>query len=536
VNNHQHSDKKEDGNSFKNPAVEDLSARSAGLQTERGSDAAMSLLSAQEFKLATPYNSRTEENISSGGMIKAGGIASESSNSLLSVKAQNTSIDRKAMPPYLDRGTLDVHTRAIAGGHGMRDRDQTRQMLSKSKDCDDISNLSCENGSATSSYSLLSDESITYPTLPTSHPLMRIKDRTLSFILLKFQDWTNDQYGNEEYSVPEPVAQNNTARPPRRSGSNREIMRGNDDTNNMTSQGPQVARAERKPKDSQYSFACPFWAKDNRRHSICVKYVLTRIRDVKQHLLRRHQMPIYCPVCYDTFTDEVTRDAHIRNRACGHVPGEEPEGITSTQRYLLSKKVPSNIPEHEQWYRVFEILFPNHRPWPASPYIQCGLQQNVQAYHDFLSTQGLGILRGFIRNQGLELVSPANGDSELLAFQDQILREGLQAVLDQYLSRGGPSTPARATPAMTSLPTAPNTSTFSEISNDAAMSWASPVFDQPGTAQLMTDQGFHMNLDPAYSLQNLAPGPSSASDIQQHQYAQWDAGQDGDQMDDFLRY
>jgi hypothetical protein len=287
-------------------------------------------------------------------------------------------------------------------------------------------------------------------------------------------------------------------------------IQGNDEYN-TTTQGSQIAKTETKSKDTQYCFACPYWTKDNRRHSICVKYVLNRIRDVKQHLLRRHQMPIYCPVCYDTFVDETTRDSHIRHRACGHAPGEEPEGITATQKHLLSKKIPSNLPEHEQWYRVFNILFPNHRPWPVSPYIQSGLQQNVQAYHDFLSTQGLGILRSFIRNQGLELVSAANSNSKLLVFQDQVLREGLQAVLDQYLSRGGPSVPpASITPTMTSLPTAPNTSTFNTTSKEASLGSVDSGSDQPRTDQLITDPDLHMNLGPGCSLQNVNSGPSSS--------------------------
>lgn len=60
------------------------------------------------------------------------------------------------------------------------------------------------------------------------------------------------------------------------------------------------------------TFACPYLAYKPATYRSCLRYKLSRIADVKRHLKRCHMHPPYCPRCMETFTNEETRDEHIR--------------------------------------------------------------------------------------------------------------------------------------------------------------------------------------------------------------------------------
>ncbi|KAK3356347.1 hypothetical protein B0T25DRAFT_413315, partial [Lasiosphaeria hispida] len=122
-------------------------------------------------------------------------------------------------------------------------------------------------------------------------------------------------------------------------------------------------------KQTRY-FACPLSKHDSTQHVTCSKLRLTRVGDVKQHLRRCHRLPIYCPTCGITFTNERTRDAHINHRTCRGPPGGapiKPEGITEEQGEALARRVNRSHSEAEQWNSIWDILFPGS-PRPSSPY------------------------------------------------------------------------------------------------------------------------------------------------------------------------
>jgi hypothetical protein len=96
-------------------------------------------------------------------------------------------------------------------------------------------------------------------------------------------------------------------------------------------------------KDEPRNFAYPFYKSDAQRYSHCLKFPLKRIKDVKQHLLRKYCLPdLYCPTCWETFASAVSRDQHLKDRSCQAQPGHsatlEPEGITPDQRKSLDKR------------------------------------------------------------------------------------------------------------------------------------------------------------------------------------------------------
>ncbi len=63
--------------------------------------------------------------------------------------------------------------------------------------------------------------------------------------------------------------------------------------------------------------ACPFYKWDAHKYHDCLRYGLRRIKDVKQHVYRRHTKPdLYCAVCYQVFSSADARDAHVRGMDC----------------------------------------------------------------------------------------------------------------------------------------------------------------------------------------------------------------------------
>ena len=102
-------------------------------------------------------------------------------------------------------------------------------------------------------------------------------------------------------------------------------------------------------EDDNKIFACPFFIKSPDKFLECRKFKLSRIRDVKQHIWRRHQRPLYCPRCYDEFPSELARDEHVRApQQCEHRPAPLIEGVTDEQQKLLRKRSDSQQTNAEQ--------------------------------------------------------------------------------------------------------------------------------------------------------------------------------------------
>src|SRR6201999_263357 len=66
---------------------------------------------------------------------------------------------------------------------------------------------------------------------------------------------------------------------------------------------------KKKAKLSAAQFACPFWKKDARRYRDCCKGI-SRIRDVKQHLYRKHMLPSRCFICGSIFSSQIELFEH----------------------------------------------------------------------------------------------------------------------------------------------------------------------------------------------------------------------------------
>lgn len=297
-------------------------------------------------------------------------------------------------------------------------------------------------GTTDSAFIWLSDDTDALPSIPETHPLLRFKDVSFRILWKGFERWRARGYGASEGSgsIGQWEPSKKRARyQPAKEGIHK-------DKEDPASRGPQSASEKQQIEDGDaLTFGCPFLKKDATTHHQCCGYVLRRIRDVKQHLWRKHQMPVYCRRCGDVFSDENALDSHSQNVDCNRRAFGKLEGVTQTQRQQLSKKPPPNQTWYDQWYGIFDILFPGHHERPKSPYIDSGLLSDVIKYQLFVTTEGPRILQNTLTDNGAWAWNLPNGETDRLAFQNRILEEGVRRIFYEWTSRGQLSVAERPT-------------------------------------------------------------------------------------------
>lgn len=180
--------------------------------------------------------------------------------------------------------------------------------------------------------------------------------------------------------------------------------------------------------------ACPFCKKDPLRYKRCYRNKLSRIRDVKQHLSRHHSLPIYCSICSDTFENENDRDDHVRSRSCMEQPKRIWEGVTHAQKMELKKRASPKMSEAEQWFTIYEILFPGE-PRPRSAYIDSALSEEINAFHDFAMESGPVIIHNGLVRAGFVFDNQGN-EQGLSELRQTIIADGIQTIFERWQEFG----------------------------------------------------------------------------------------------------
>ena len=110
--------------------------------------------------------------------------------------------------------------------------------------------------------------------------------------------------------------------------------------------------------------ACPFFKHNPCGHSTnraCVYPGFPSISRVKEHLYRNHTLPIQCPRCCQTFSNEDDCLQHQRaQRGCEWKEGDPLEGVSKAQEAKLrrKKRSTSSFPDEARWKVIYKILFP----------------------------------------------------------------------------------------------------------------------------------------------------------------------------------
>lgn len=132
-------------------------------------------------------------------------------------------------------------------------------------------------------------------------------------------------------------------------------------------------------KQTTRTFACPFYLYDRLRHSDCLNIKLTRLADVRQHLLERaHNQPVHCPACGLVFRGRTAearrqRDAHVQAATCEPSPSPfDYPGITEDEeqriREIARNTRTTQYSEVQRWYMIWDFLFPGAQR-PDSPFL-----------------------------------------------------------------------------------------------------------------------------------------------------------------------
>lgn len=220
--------------------------------------------------------------------------------------------------------------------------------------------------------------------------------------------------------------------------------------------------------------ACPFWKKDPENHRHCYKKVLSRIKYVKQHLYKFHEAPISCACCGAEFPDEADRDEHLRARRCLVVErGPAPEGLTRAQRLEVSRRANPKDSEEEQWFAIWDVVFPGE-PRPPSAYVDAELSQDLCAYREFHASRGADILLDY-----LAACDPAlAGRLERSVAHDRaVLGRALDSIYEHWAARRGlraPPTPPRTEP-----------STESDAASRISLAYGAPLNPEGPEGQML---------------------------------------------------
>ncbi|KAI9164068.1 hypothetical protein HJFPF1_05704 [Paramyrothecium foliicola] len=152
--------------------------------------------------------------------------------------------------------------------------------------------------------------------------------------------------------------------------------------------------------------ACPFYKHDSVRYLSCVRLRLTRVRDVKQHLKRRHRQPLHCPRCGRVFGETQECFAHLMTRTCVQpLGGFVIEGLTPEQNDELRHRVNRSHSEASQWYSIWLVLFPNS-PRPTSPYLRNNIEETLGMIQDYWGSHGHELVRELIKSEFSECEQP----------------------------------------------------------------------------------------------------------------------------------
>ncbi|KAI4862111.1 hypothetical protein F4820DRAFT_451336 [Hypoxylon rubiginosum] len=106
----------------------------------------------------------------------------------------------------------------------------------------------------------------------------------------------------------------------------------------------------RQPTSGQCSpskrrLACPWYKKDPLKYQDCAKYKLQRVKDVKQHIYRKHMQP---------------------SERSSTEP--KPDEISEDQRKALNENANRGKTDVEQWLYIWDTIFPGE-PHPRSPHL-----------------------------------------------------------------------------------------------------------------------------------------------------------------------
>jgi hypothetical protein len=140
--------------------------------------------------------------------------------------------------------------------------------------------------------------------------------------------------------------------------------------------------------------------------------------------------------------DEQSLDSHISLNTCPLKDKALLEGLSHQQRGRLARKSNSSLSEENQWFAIWEIIFPESQfpglRRPISAYMDTGLSKEMRLFREYCSNHGPSALTGQIESD------PAWSGSEITAEQrrvylDRVIAQGLNSLFEAFINSDLPS-------------------------------------------------------------------------------------------------
>lgn len=180
--------------------------------------------------------------------------------------------------------------------------------------------------------------------------------------------------------------------------------------------------------------ACPFQKQDSLKHHECLKYALHRIKDVKQHIYRRHKQPdYYCACCFEVFKTADERDEHARSKNCDNLDVPGFEGISEAQKHTLNKSSSRSLDTQGQWFKMWDIIFPGERQ-PSSVWVGSYMEEMVPLLRSLWKNKSSNILAQALKDQ------PRHLDRALMGSVVELIFDFLEAEASASLWKRAPGT------------------------------------------------------------------------------------------------
>ena len=184
---------------------------------------------------------------------------------------------------------------------------------------------------------------------------------------------------------------------------------------------------------SQQTLACPFWKRDPERHQRCGLFTLKRVRDVKQHLNRRHTPAFYCERCLVVFDSATDHESHLVYESCRREPSAELDGISNAARRKLCQRSDARLSIADQWFAIWDLLFPGVSR-PRSSFVDSQLSIDLRLFSEYYRCRGSQTLMDLLNSN--DVWSMSKEDQQVRS--RQILEEGLNKIYDDWLISRSP--------------------------------------------------------------------------------------------------
>ena len=155
---------------------------------------------------------------------------------------------------------------------------------------------------------------------------------------------------------------------------------------------------------------------------------------IRQHLLRVHQIPIHCVRCSKVFISEDERDRHLRDAATCVIQAPRVwDGVSEAQKRQLAKRVSCRKTKEENWYLIYDILFPGS-PRPDSPYVDnIQLSEELLALREFLLQEAPSRISAFSLSELPEELRASQTQVE--TFTQAAVRDVFDMAIERWISR-----------------------------------------------------------------------------------------------------